>query len=104
MMVPEFLQRELQTIYGEDILRFEVFVKEICYKIFETFYCGLQERVIVRMVQRWRNWDSYDGSNVSMLIRRRGIKSQSWESLRRKMFDVKAKDDLDIWMSERYNW
>ena len=87
LLIPKLIHSELQSIHVERIMTFEQFIREIQYKVFECFYDSLEVKGINRFLEPFISHGGaiYDSSKVFMLVRKRGIKSQSYGSLMAQM-------------------
>ena len=87
-LIPKLIQLEIESIHGNELLSFEVFIKEISYKVFETLYDSLKSPAFSFLFGENSRFASRD---VSQLVRRRGIKNQSWESFQKQYFEAFGK-------------
>ena len=79
--IPNEVKRKIISIRGDGFLPVEIFDKEITYKVFETFYDSLKTPEFSFMFEEGSPFASLD---ISQLIRKRGIKSQSWKVLKKQ--------------------
>ena len=87
-LIPKLIQSEIESINGNEPLSFEVFEKELSYKVFEKLYDSLKSPAFSFLFGENSKFASRD---VSQLVRRRGIKSQSWESFQKQYFEAFGK-------------
>jgi len=87
LLIPKLIHSELQSIHVERIMSFEQFLREIQYKVFESFYDSLQVKGLNHVLEDVLSYGGaiYDSSKVFMLVRKRGVKSQSFGSLLAQM-------------------
>ena len=87
-LIPKLIQSEIESIHGNEPPSFEVFEKELSYKVFEKLYDSLKSPAFSFLFEE----NSYFASrDVSQLVRRRGIKSQSWVSFQKQYFEAFGK-------------
>ena len=87
-LIPKLIQSEIESIHGNELPSFEVFYKELSYKMFEALYDSLKSPAFSFLFDENSKFASRD---VSQLVRRRGIKSQSWESFQKQYFEAFGK-------------
>ena len=88
-LIPKLIQSEIESILGNKLLTFEVFYKELSYKLFEALYDSMKTPALSFLFKENSIFASYD---VSLLVKRRGIKSQSWESFQKQYFKACGKE------------
>ena len=88
-LIPKLIQSEIESIHGNELLAFEVFMKELSYKLFEALYDSMKTPAFSFLFKENSIFASYD---VSLLVKRRGIKSQSWESFQKQYFKACGKE------------
>ena len=88
-LIPKLIQSEIESIHDNELLSFEVFYKEVSYKLFEALYDSLKSPKFSFLFAENSEFPSCD---VSQLVRRkRVIKSQSWESFQKQYFEAFGK-------------
>ena len=85
LMVPKHIQAELQSICEEEIITFDDFFKELCYKLFESFYNALQTPAVLCLIRSRKYLASFDSSKIPMLVKKRGVESPSLATWRRQI-------------------
>ena len=85
LMVPKHIQAELQSICEEEIITFDNFFKELCYKLFESFYYALQTPAVLCLIRSRNHLASFDTSKIPMLVKKRGVESPSLATWRRQI-------------------
>jgi len=90
-LIPKLLQKENKNLPQDQILPFEVFFKEVSYKVFESYYESLKTPTFSYLFVQPSPFASRDDS-LSLLVKRRGIISQSWNSLKKQNLKAYGKD------------
>ena len=82
-LIPKLIQREIASVHDNELPSFEVF-----YKVFEALYDSLKTPAFSFM---FREHSIFASRDVSLLVKRRGVKSQSWESFQEQFFNAYGK-------------
>ena len=88
-LIPKLIQTEIESICGNELLTFEVFFKELSYKLFEALHDSLKTPAFSFL---FRENSEFASRDISQLIRKRGIKSQTWQSFRKQYFEACGKE------------
>ena len=87
-IIPSLLQTEIESIYGNALLTIEVFYKELSYKVFEVFHDAMKTPEFSFL---FREDSILSSSDFSQLVKRRGVKRQTWKSFQEQF--LKAFDE-----------
>ena len=68
----------------------DIFFKEVFYKVFESFYGSLKTLTFSFLFHEFAN-SPFGSRYVSLSVKKRGIKSQSWNSLKKQMLKSQSK-------------
>ena len=75
-LIPKLIQAEIQNLTSVSNLSFDIFFKEVSYKVFESFYGSLKTSTFSFLFHEFAN-SPFASRDVSLLVKKRGIKSQS---------------------------
>ena len=82
-MIPNLLQTEIESIHGNGLVTFEALYKELSYKVFEVLHDSMKTSTFSFLFRE----DSYLWArDVSQLVKRRGVKSQTLNSFKEQFF------------------